>query len=97
MLRIIVLRGFHISFQNMSLRNLYDQFCHCLSTHQEFWDIVEEIDKKTWVLEPDVPRPDIISRRIALGRKLNLNKPSVECIYMCGCLGKPVGSRWALF
>lgn len=60
----------HIVFQNMSLWNLYDQFCRCLSLHQEFWDIVDEIDKKTWVLEPDVPRPDIISRRIALGRRV---------------------------
>lgn len=58
--------------KNMSLRNLYDQFCQCLSLHQEFWDIVDEIDKKTWVLEPDVPRPDIISRRIALGNSSSL-------------------------
>ncbi|KAF2078014.1 hypothetical protein CYY_000652 [Polysphondylium violaceum] len=37
-----------------------------IKEYQEFFDIVEEIDAKTWVLEPENPKRSDVTRRIAL-------------------------------
>lgn len=49
------------SFNNLNiLQQVLCQF-------QDFWDMLDEIDHKTWILEPDQPRRSSTNRRIALG------------------------------
>ena len=38
-----------------------------LCQFQDFWDMLDEIDHKTWILEPDQPRRSCTNRRIAFG------------------------------
>ncbi|KAK7104787.1 E3 ubiquitin-protein ligase FANCL-like [Littorina saxatilis] len=46
--------------------DLMKQFEAALVRYQQFWDAVESVDQKTWVLEPDTPSFSACSRRIAL-------------------------------
>ncbi len=46
------------------------QFSHCLAQYQDLWDILDDIDSHTWVLEPETPRRADCNRRIALGNKV---------------------------
>ena len=39
-----------------------------LESLKAFWDVMDEIDEKTWVLEPEKPTRSATARRIALGR-----------------------------
>jgi hypothetical protein len=39
-----------------------------LESLKTFWDVMDEIDEKTWVLEPEKPMRSATARRIALGR-----------------------------
>ena len=40
---------------------------HCiLKVHQVFWDVMDQLDRETWVLEPQQPKPDSICRRIVV-------------------------------
>ena len=48
------------SFNLNILQQLLCQFA-------DFWDMLDEIDHKTWILEPDQPRRSCTNRRIALG------------------------------
>lgn len=41
-----------------------------LESLKEFWDAMDEIDEKTWVLEPENPTRSATMRRIAIGRKI---------------------------
>lgn len=56
-------------FSQSSLVNVYSQFLAALETLKAFWDVMDEIDEKTWVLEPERPPRSATSRRIALGRE----------------------------
>uniref|UniRef100_A0A674HF66 FA complementation group L n=1 Tax=Taeniopygia guttata TaxID=59729 RepID=A0A674HF66_TAEGU len=52
-----------------SLIDIYKQFLAALESLKEFWDALDEIDGKTWVLEPEIPTRSATTRRIAIGRK----------------------------
>ncbi|XP_067900989.1 E3 ubiquitin-protein ligase FANCL isoform X3 [Heterodontus francisci] len=59
--------------QQSSLINLHSQFLAALESLQEFWDIMDEIDEKTWVLEPEKPARTTTARRIAIGNNASIN------------------------
>ncbi|KAK3591555.1 hypothetical protein CHS0354_041597 [Potamilus streckersoni] len=48
------------------LQDIYSQFHHIVSLYQEFWDMMEEIDRNTWVLEPEKPNYSAVHRRLAI-------------------------------
>ena len=48
------------------LLDLYHQFSQCITTYKDFWDMMSEIDRNTWVLEPDKPTYSALHRRIAI-------------------------------
>uniref|UniRef100_A0A8C0TT60 FA complementation group L n=2 Tax=Canis lupus familiaris TaxID=9615 RepID=A0A8C0TT60_CANLF len=61
-----------------SLISIYSQFLAALESLKAFWDVMDEIDEKTWVLEPEKPTRSATTRRIALvvkplGIKLSRN------------------------
>ncbi|XP_064915458.1 E3 ubiquitin-protein ligase FANCL isoform X5 [Columba livia] len=49
-----------------SLIDIYNQFLVALESLKEFWDAMDEIDGKTWVLEPENPTRSATTRRIAI-------------------------------
>uniref|UniRef100_UPI00398EACA1 E3 ubiquitin-protein ligase FANCL isoform X3 n=1 Tax=Pristiophorus japonicus TaxID=55135 RepID=UPI00398EACA1 len=59
--------------QQSSLINLHSQFLAALDLLKEFWDIMDEIDEKTWVLEPEKPARSATTRRIAIGNNVSIN------------------------
>ncbi|XP_053829407.1 E3 ubiquitin-protein ligase FANCL isoform X3 [Vidua macroura] len=56
-----------------SLIDIYNQFLAALESLKEFWDALDEIDGKTWVLEPENPTRSAITRRIAIGNNVSVN------------------------
>ncbi|XP_048392474.1 E3 ubiquitin-protein ligase FANCL isoform X1 [Stegostoma tigrinum] len=59
--------------QQSCLVHLHSQFLAALESLQEFWDVMDEIDEKTWVLEPEKPARAIPTRRIAIGNNVSIN------------------------
>lgn len=59
--------------QSHPLQQLYYQFQQVLSQYEDFWDMLDEVDSNTWVLEPDHPSRSCTSRRIALGNNASLH------------------------
>ncbi|KAJ6667071.1 hypothetical protein lerEdw1_019075 [Lerista edwardsae] len=49
-----------------SLLSIHSQFLAALESLKEFWNALDEIDEKTWVLEPEKPTRSATLRRIAL-------------------------------
>lgn len=45
-------------------------FLQAVDKYQDFWAVMEDIDKKVWVMEPEHPSRADTSRRIALGDDL---------------------------
>ncbi|PNI66318.1 FANCL isoform 6, partial [Pan troglodytes] len=66
-----VYEGF-ISAQS-SLISIYSQFLAAIESLKAFWDVMDEIDEKTWVLEPEKPPRSATARRIALGNNVSIN------------------------
>ncbi|XP_030052062.1 E3 ubiquitin-protein ligase FANCL isoform X1 [Microcaecilia unicolor] len=56
-----------------SLINIQKQFMAALDSMKEFWDVMDEIDKETWVLEPENPTRNATTRRIAIGNNVSVN------------------------
>ncbi|XP_014646974.1 PREDICTED: E3 ubiquitin-protein ligase FANCL isoform X2 [Ceratotherium simum simum] len=56
-----------------SLISIHSQFLAALESLKAFWDVMDEIDEKTWVLEPEKPTRSATSRRIALGNNASIN------------------------
>ncbi|XP_006008184.1 E3 ubiquitin-protein ligase FANCL isoform X2 [Latimeria chalumnae] len=56
-----------------SLINIHSQFLAALEVLKEFWDTMDEIDEKTWVLEPEKPTRSSTMRRIAIGTNVSVN------------------------
>ncbi|XP_032537769.1 E3 ubiquitin-protein ligase FANCL isoform X2 [Chiroxiphia lanceolata] len=56
-----------------SLLDIYNQFLAALESLKEFWDALDEIDGKTWVLEPENPTRSATARRIAIGNNVSVN------------------------
>nr|XP_046257686.1 E3 ubiquitin-protein ligase FANCL isoform X3 [Scatophagus argus] len=51
---------------------LYSQFLLVLESLTKFWDILDEIDTKTWILEPEKPSRSDTMRRIAIGNNVSI-------------------------
>ncbi|XP_063157303.1 E3 ubiquitin-protein ligase FANCL isoform X2 [Candoia aspera] len=49
-----------------SLLSIHSQFLAALESLKEFWDVLGEVDEKTWVLEPEKPTRNSTRRRIAI-------------------------------
>ncbi|XP_077771592.1 E3 ubiquitin-protein ligase FANCL isoform X1 [Canis aureus] len=56
-----------------SLISIYSQFLAALESLKAFWDVMDEIDEKTWVLEPEKPTRSATTRRIALENRASIN------------------------
>ncbi|XP_039385762.1 E3 ubiquitin-protein ligase FANCL isoform X2 [Mauremys reevesii] len=56
-----------------SLVDIYSQFLAALESLKEFWNAMDEIDEKTWVLEPENPTRSATMRRIAVGNNVSIN------------------------
>lgn len=52
-----------------TLDQLHRQFLLILESLSEFWDVLDQIDSNTWILEPEKPSRSDTMRRIAIGMK----------------------------
>ena len=50
-----------------TLTNVFQQFRDAVAQWQAFWDVVDEVDGSTCVLDPEKPTRAATYRRIALG------------------------------
>ncbi|XP_041418245.1 FA complementation group L L homeolog isoform X1 [Xenopus laevis] len=55
-----------------SLLNIYKQVSSALESLKGFWDALDEIDQKTWVLEPEKPMRSSTMRRIVIGNNVSI-------------------------
>uniref|UniRef100_A0A3B4A3D2 E3 ubiquitin-protein ligase FANCL n=1 Tax=Periophthalmus magnuspinnatus TaxID=409849 RepID=A0A3B4A3D2_9GOBI len=55
-----------------TLAQLHSQFLQLVESLREFWDVLDEIDQKTWVLEPEKPCRSDAMRRIAIGNNASI-------------------------
>ncbi|XP_072247616.1 E3 ubiquitin-protein ligase FANCL isoform X2 [Leuresthes tenuis] len=55
-----------------TLEQLHSQFLLILYSLTEFWDILDEIDSKIWILEPEKPSRSDTMRRIAIGNNISI-------------------------
>ncbi|XP_047459788.1 E3 ubiquitin-protein ligase FANCL isoform X2 [Mugil cephalus] len=55
-----------------TLEQLHSQFLLVLESLTEFWDVLDEIDGKTWILEPEKPSRSDTMRRIAIGNNVSI-------------------------
>lgn len=69
---VIHLNSAFLCFSQSSLTGIYSQFLAALESLKVFWDVMDEIDEKTWVLEPEKPTRGATARRIALGNEKGL-------------------------
>ncbi|XP_019798384.3 E3 ubiquitin-protein ligase FANCL isoform X5 [Tursiops truncatus] len=85
-----------------SLISIHSQFLAALESLKAFWDVMDEIDEKTWVLEPEKPTRSATARRIALGTNASINievdprHPTMlpECCFLgADHVVKPLGIR----
>ncbi|KAB0364917.1 hypothetical protein FD754_009073 [Muntiacus muntjak] len=85
-----------------SLISIYTQFLAAVDSLKTFWDVMDEIDEKTWVLEPEKPTRSATARRIVLGNNVSINievdprHPTMlpECCFLgADHVVKPLGIR----
>ncbi|XP_077351662.1 E3 ubiquitin-protein ligase FANCL isoform X2 [Festucalex cinctus] len=55
-----------------SLNQLHSQFLLVIEALTEFWDVLDEIDTKTWILEPEKPSRSDTMRRIAIANNVSI-------------------------
>uniref|UniRef100_A0A7N8Y3F2 E3 ubiquitin-protein ligase FANCL n=1 Tax=Mastacembelus armatus TaxID=205130 RepID=A0A7N8Y3F2_9TELE len=55
-----------------TLQQLHKQFMLVLESLTEFWDVLDEIDNQTWILEPEKPSRCDTMRRIAIGNNVSI-------------------------
>uniref|UniRef100_UPI003AAF74E4 E3 ubiquitin-protein ligase FANCL isoform X2 n=1 Tax=Centroberyx gerrardi TaxID=166262 RepID=UPI003AAF74E4 len=55
-----------------TLDQLHGQFLLVLESVAEFWAVLDEIDSKTWILEPEKPSRADTMRRIAIGSNVSI-------------------------
>lgn len=54
------------------LSRAYEQFTSAVDTYQEFWDLMQEVDDNTWVLEPEKPTFCSRHRRVAISSSISI-------------------------
>jgi len=67
LLRLSQLFSVFISVVQTRLVDVFSQFTAAVSQWQAFWDVSDEIDGSTCVLEPEKPTRAATYRRLALG------------------------------
>ncbi|KAG9288637.1 hypothetical protein G9A89_006738 [Geosiphon pyriformis] len=66
--------------RNIKFRNVVTYLLTEFEKHQDFWDLVEDFDKHTWILEPERPKRSHTMRRIFIGNHCSLEIYwDVEC------------------
>ena len=55
-----------------SVRGAIAQFRAALGRHQLLWDMLDDLDRHAWVLEPQAPTRDCVLRRLAIGQHCSL-------------------------
>ncbi|KAG8583807.1 hypothetical protein GDO81_008557 [Engystomops pustulosus] len=55
-----------------NIQDIYNQVLSTLESLKGFWDTLDEIDTKTWVLEPEKPTRSATMRRIAIGNNVSI-------------------------
>ncbi|XP_018421805.1 PREDICTED: E3 ubiquitin-protein ligase FANCL [Nanorana parkeri] len=64
---------FSVSWTPQSnLQDIVNQALSALEALKLFWDTLDEIDQKTWVLEPEKPSRSATMRRIAIGNNVSI-------------------------
>jgi E3 ubiquitin-protein ligase FANCL len=58
--------------EKTTLCEVVARFEEQLCAHQRFWDVMDELDRETWVLEPEQPSRQCNFRRIVLGSNMSL-------------------------
>ncbi|XP_032804362.1 E3 ubiquitin-protein ligase FANCL isoform X1 [Petromyzon marinus] len=56
-----------------SLATMQSHFLTAVEALKDFWDTMDEIDRNTWVLEPEKPSRASTTRRIAIGNSASLH------------------------
>ncbi|XP_069810711.1 E3 ubiquitin-protein ligase FANCL isoform X3 [Dendropsophus ebraccatus] len=65
--------AFSVSWTPQSnIQDIYNQVLSTLESLKVFWDALDEIDRKTWVLEPEKPTRSATMRRIAIGNNVSI-------------------------
>ncbi|XP_035257092.1 E3 ubiquitin-protein ligase FANCL isoform X2 [Anguilla anguilla] len=74
-----------------TLLDVHAQFLSALESLQEFWAVLDEIDERTWVLEPENPPRGATMRRIAIANnvsiKLEIDSRHPKMLPECCLLG----------
>jgi E3 ubiquitin-protein ligase FANCL len=60
-----------LSSQSSSLPTIYKSFVQQVAALQKFWEVLDEVDHKCWVMDPDNPSRKDTYRRIMIGMVLN--------------------------
>ncbi|GIY57127.1 hypothetical protein CDAR_466731 [Caerostris darwini] len=55
-----------------TLLMMFTVFQETLAMYSQFWDIMDELDKNTWILEPEIPSRKDCRRQIALASGISL-------------------------
>lgn len=58
----------HLIFKDDTISNIFNAFQENVARCCEFWNYMDELDTKTWVLEPEKPTRKDCKRRIALSK-----------------------------
>jgi E3 ubiquitin-protein ligase FANCL len=61
-----------LSSQSTSLLTIYKSFVQQVAALQRFWKVLDEVDHKCWVMDPDIPTRKDTYRRIIIGMVLSL-------------------------
>eukprot|EP01018_Ginkgo_biloba_P006628 Gb_35791 [translate_table: standard] len=90
-------------WKEATLKDVVDQFIEIIEKFQDFWNIMEDIDRSVWVMEPVHPSKASSFRRIALGGHCSLslivNAFSPRSVPECRFFGSdlaiaPLRKRW---
>lgn len=55
-----------------TLLDVFNQFVHNVDLYQDLWNNLNELDRKTWILEPDNPTFSATNRRIAISANASI-------------------------
>uniref|UniRef100_A0A665T7W4 RING-type domain-containing protein n=1 Tax=Echeneis naucrates TaxID=173247 RepID=A0A665T7W4_ECHNA len=79
-----------------TLAQIHHQFLLVLESLTEFWDVLDEIDRQTWILEPEKPSRSDTMRRIAIGNnvsiKVEVDPKHPKMLPECCLLGAELGA-----
>ena len=55
-------------FLQTTVAEMVQQFEEQLSRYQAFWEVMDQLDREAWVLEPEHPTPACVFRRIVISK-----------------------------